>query len=1093
MEGLVSLLDQGGVPNVPMAELAGKYVPDFVTKIREVNPTDLETTMKSLVNMAVFTNKQGGNLTELLGQIAVVMLLQNQQCQALSKELMETKDSLARNNQQLTAHVTALEESQTWSDDVKLRATPSDREEELTLAYSDLDKARGNLYEQREELAAAHTELNKTIRDLSRSEYQLEQATREIRNLKSEIFTLNRNREKAKGTMTFIQSQLTAAQTEIHHMMQQDISEQEKSLKREQEDPPTVCVTEAPADRTNRVLKDRSLLTSHVPQLLQQQCGRLMSEPPDQCHTPEKTKDACNTYPDKYESNNRLSIKDLDRIARNMTRFEPKFDGATKIDTKTYLNDVDFYLRRFPHATVEDRIYLIKLTSSRDVSSFIERQPCHIKADYDLLCQTLIEEFSDHLHTGLTEALAVMQAPQESPQAYYCRLRNAYFGTENQPDMEEDVNFKSLFIQNLHPTTSYHLGIAACPLTQKSNQLRELAMRAFMKHKQSMINHREPTTVLNLELKDSKRLSLDIYCQKPKTEPRHIRIRQQNLKCRDTQPSDLESEQDPFYANKPKTKFNFVKGGHYTEEVSKKNHQSENSNRHSIYEMFSPQEKQTTEFTETFSFANLSDDCDSLIEQMQDTDSKVELLALAPSNYQANADSSNQQPKNVTMGHEAGTEISEPIMTETLCLPAKACETEPRDCKERASTQSRALLVSSKPELQNDKALKRPFKRLLCNLNEKGPARKLYMPTIIENVLKQEAILDTAADISVMSFTVFDQLQKALSHSKRHVKCHSCTFEIQPYADTQVVLTKMAFIRLTIGPMTVVHPFFVSPLDSVPLLIGKDLLNRFNPIIDFETPAIWTQVQKPLSYTASHCQNKAAFSAPKTVPDQLDYKGSKTGFDLTQNTSWRPQINVLCTVTAPKDHLCDLKQNRESQNSLKTLTKQSFADDNRVRLKPKPILPSSVHPEPTRPTLCGGGAARTPSVPSSTPSSFAVLRLSNLTAGLCPSFEELHGPATCLIDALPPPPLTAPQKQRGGGVLPKQDHKFSSQGHKCTQAMGQAKENRLSTCTKTCDRRQKHRAYLSYSFESPGSHSKRQKGQQTSRHELPGLESYSFP
>ena len=228
MESLVSLLDQGGIPNVPMAELAGKYVPDFVTKIREVNPTDLETTMKSLVNMAVFTNKQGGNLTELLGQIAVVMLLQNQQCQALSKELMETKDSLAeaeRNNQQLTAHVTALEESQTRSDDVKLRAAPSDREEELTLAYSDLDKARGNLYEQREELAAAHTELNKTIRDLSRSEYQLKQATREIRNLKSEIFTLNRNREKAKGTMTFIQSQLTAAQTEIHHMMQPDISE----------------------------------------------------------------------------------------------------------------------------------------------------------------------------------------------------------------------------------------------------------------------------------------------------------------------------------------------------------------------------------------------------------------------------------------------------------------------------------------------------------------------------------------------------------------------------------------------------------------------------------------------------------------------------------------------------------------------------------------------------------------------------------------------------------------------------------------------------------------------------------------------------
>ena len=100
------------------------------------------------------------------------------------------------------------------------------------------------------------------------------------------------------------------------------------------------------------------------------------------------------------------SYGDLDKIARNINYFEPTPDGSNAIHG--YLKDIDYFLRRFPNATVEDRIYLIKRTSSWEVSSFIERQPNSVRSHYDVLCQALIEEFSNHLaQTGLVAALTV--------------------------------------------------------------------------------------------------------------------------------------------------------------------------------------------------------------------------------------------------------------------------------------------------------------------------------------------------------------------------------------------------------------------------------------------------------------------------------------------------------------------------------------------------------------------------------------------------------------------------------------------------------------------------------------------------------------
>ncbi len=191
-----------------------------------------------------------------------------------------------------------------------------------------------------------------------------------------------------------------------------------------------------------------------------------------------------------------LDLKDLDKLARNIGKFNPSLPNSQNV--QAYLQDIDFHLEMRPNVTDKDKLYLLRTTSSPEVRSFLDRQPVNTKTDYQRLQKALIKEFADpEFDQGLVAALETRQGRHDTPQAYYSRLRQAYFGTRNESDMEEELNFKTLFLRNLHPGISHHLGVLACPRTMNIQQLRDLVQKAYGKQKMASEKSAKPPAVLD--------------------------------------------------------------------------------------------------------------------------------------------------------------------------------------------------------------------------------------------------------------------------------------------------------------------------------------------------------------------------------------------------------------------------------------------------------------------------------------------------------------------------------------------------------------------------------------------------------------------
>ncbi|KAG1941082.1 hypothetical protein F2P79_016241 [Pimephales promelas] len=482
-----------------------------------------------------------------------------------------------------------------------------------------------------------------------------------------------------------------------------------------------------------------------------------------------------------------MGFKELDKLARNIPTFTPNPAGGH--DVHAYLKDIDFHLNTVPHVTPWDRLYLVRITSSRDVRSFLDRQPDAVKTDYQQLRQAFIREFSDpETDQGLITAMNLKQGRLETPQAYYARLRQAYFGARNEPGMEEDFNFRTLFLRNLHPTVSHHLGVLACPQTMTTQQLRDLAHKAFVKQK--MVSEKTVRTPSICPITDH-----------------HSELALEGAQQHHTNRL-FNNDSRTFQASRGQCN----RGSHLGSQPTVKNQRAP--------------------------------------------------AARTPSPEQRQQKTPRQAPSKSKSKSEPAT----------------------KDKHESQDTDPNCLSITTQT----------PSPKLLGNLIEKGLARKLYLSITLENKVKLEALVDMGSDLTLISAELFERLRFEANKQNRTLNSQNCGLNVQSYSQTNIRLEQIAPIHLTIGPMSLIHPVYISPMDTYPLLVGKDLLDRFEPLMDFKQLKIWAQVREPLP-----CQPPRS-----TEPDCQVTKVTGTFADShrdTDSTLERDSSSLLCTFQLTKD------------------------------------------------------------------------------------------------------------------------------------------------------------------------------------------------
>ncbi len=94
--------------------------------------------------------------------------------------------------------------------------------------------------------------------------------------------------------------------------------------------------------------------------------------------------------------------------------------------------------------------------------------------------------------------------------------------------------------------------------------------------------------------------------------------------------------------------------------------------------------------------------------------------------------------------------------------------------------------------------------------------RKVYLSIIIERHIRVEALLDTGADITLMSTELLEEIQERTKRTNRTLKLQMCELNLQAYSHMGLQLKHVAPTHLTVGPMDLFHPVYVSPLNTYP-------------------------------------------------------------------------------------------------------------------------------------------------------------------------------------------------------------------------------------------------------------------------------------
>ncbi len=349
------------------------------------------------------------------------------------------------------------------------------RQQELTHAQRRIEQLEREAQERQEgtdEVEQGAEEINRLKETLAATSHEMEQIKEDFADRADKLQYAEKLLDKAKtdfrdknNRIKALEAHLSESRNEISHLTRQldYVTEESESFQEElkhayelRHEPsrtgraptaPLPSRTKSPVPGLTREHKTEGVVLKHSP------------APSEELYITTEPKESAAA---SRRSSHGLDLKDLDKLTRNVGKFNPSVPNSQNV--QAYRQDIDFHLEMRPNVTDKDKLYLLRTTSGPEVRSFLDRHPVNKKTDYQRLRKALIKEFADpESDQGLVAALETRQGRQETPQAYYSRLRQAYFGTHNESDMEDELNVKTLFLRNLHPGISHHLGVLACP------------------------------------------------------------------------------------------------------------------------------------------------------------------------------------------------------------------------------------------------------------------------------------------------------------------------------------------------------------------------------------------------------------------------------------------------------------------------------------------------------------------------------------------------------------------------------------------------------------------------------------------------------
>ncbi len=398
----------------------GSILPKAAETLQHQTQNQLDDSIASIMGQDPSQNYSPRELAKITGSLSHILIATLKLSDKHAAQRQQELTSAQRRIEQLEREAQVRQEG---TDEVE-----QDTEEETNRLKETLEATSHEMQQIKEDFADCADKLQYAEKLLEKAKTDFSDKNSRIKALEVHLAESRNEISRLTRQLDYVTKESESLQEELRHAY--ELRREPSSTERAPTAPPS-SRTGSPVHRPTREPKIEGMVLKHSPAPSEERY--ITTEPKESAAASRR-------------SVHGLDLKDLDKLARNIGKFNPSLPNSQNVHA--YLQDIDFHLEMRPNVTDKDKLYLLRTTSSPEVRSFLDRQPVNTKTDYQRLQKALIKEFADpESDQGLVAALETRQGRHDTPQAYYSRLRQAYFGTRNESDMEEELNFKTLFLR----------------------------------------------------------------------------------------------------------------------------------------------------------------------------------------------------------------------------------------------------------------------------------------------------------------------------------------------------------------------------------------------------------------------------------------------------------------------------------------------------------------------------------------------------------------------------------------------------------------------------------------------------------------------